>query len=151
MNLLLQRYKDDGDTTLGKLYEAGPDYMKFLCHTLEDEKRDLKVRGETRIPAGRYEIKERKVLSGLTKKYRNRFKWFKWHLEVQNVPDFQYVYLHVGIKDEHTDGCILLGDSVYENQMVIANSVNAFERIYPLIIEALKEGPVYIEVRDEVD
>jgi len=53
--LSLQRFHDSGQSTLGLLSVND----QFLCFTLEDEGREIKVKGETRIPAGRYQIKLR--------------------------------------------------------------------------------------------
>ena len=55
MELRLQREKNNGDTTIGRLYIDG----EYECYTLEDQPNDKKVYGETRIPAGTYEIKLR--------------------------------------------------------------------------------------------
>ena len=52
------RFSSQEDSTLGMLFDV-TDGRKFLCFTLEDEARDEKVKGETRIPAGTYKIKLR--------------------------------------------------------------------------------------------
>jgi hypothetical protein len=114
---------------------------KFESYTLEDEYRAEKVRGETRIPAGTYKIKFREVLSGMTKKYREKYDFFTWHLEIQDVPNFQYVYLHAGNRDDETDGCVLIGDGANNNQIEdgrILSSRQAFTRVYKKITEALE-------------
>jgi len=146
MNLKLYRYSDGGKDTKGLLFIDG----KFACYTLEDEFRAVKVKGETRIPEGTYKIKFREVISPLTESYRKRFRWFTWHLELQDVPNFQYVYIHVGNKDTDTDGCILVGDSVNNNKLAsgfLSNSVQAFTRVYSAISDALaKKESVEIEI-----
>lgn len=143
MKLKLKRLKNNGDTTIGKitsyLYEA---------HTLEDEPREIKVKGETRIPAGIYEIKERKLLSPLTKHYRKRYDWFKWHLELQDVPNFDYVYIHVGNDHEDTEACILVG--YQQGDWKIWESTEAFRDLYFLVVGALQNGRVFIEIEDEL-
>ena len=60
---LLQRYSDDGESTLGLMF-AGLDASKplFAGYTMEDEARAVKVAKETRIPAGDYELRQHKVL-----------------------------------------------------------------------------------------
>jgi len=143
MNLVLKRKRNNGDTTIGNLRDG------FLSmHTLEDEPREVKVKGETRIKAGTYEILERKVISPKTKKYRNRFPWFNWHLELQDVPNFKYVYIHIGNKDEDTDGCILVGEEASGNRII--RSTEAFSRLYHYIMGALNSGErVFISIIDE--
>lgn len=150
---LLQRYSDDGQSTLGLLFSGSQYGLQFMCYTLEDERREIKVPGDTRIPAGRYEMKLRQALSPLTEKYRQRFPWFTWHVEVTGVPGFQNVYLHVGNKDGDTEGCILLGDTANNNVMAdgfIGGSAGAYERWYEIVAGRLAEGGrVFLEVRDE--
>lgn len=125
-----------------------------FCDTLEDEKREIKVSGETRIPSGRYRILKREAVSKLTKTYRDKFDWFDFHLEIQNVPNFQYVYIHVGNYDENTDGCILLGRGFtdYEDESAIWNSRKAFKEFYLRVSDALNNNEeVWITIYDHKD
>ena len=59
MKLKVLRFSSQEDSTSGILMEDTDIGLKFMCYTLEDEHRALKVRGETRIPAGIYNIKFR--------------------------------------------------------------------------------------------
>lgn len=146
MNLLLRRLKNNGDTTLGTLKD---DHLFINMFTLEDEPRADKVAKETRIPAGTYEILERKVLSPMTNRYRAKYPWFKWHLELQQVPNFKNVYIHIGNTDEDTAGCILVGESTADG-WAIGNSRTAFTRLYHYIMGALNAGErVFITIIDE--
>ena len=52
MNLTLKRFEETNAATLGKLHIDD----EFQCYTLEDGHRDIKVAGETRIPAGKYSL-----------------------------------------------------------------------------------------------
>ena len=113
----------------------------FVCYTLEDEKRDEKKYGETRIPAGTYKIKLRKE-GGYHQKYSKRFpKIHRGMLHITDVPNFEYILIHCGNTDEHTAGCLLVGDSQENNQInengFIGKSTQAYKRIYPRIAEAL--------------
>ena len=62
-------------------------------------------------------------------------------LQVLNVPNFEYILIHCGNTDEHTAGCLLIGDSQENNQIqkdgFIGKSTQAYKRIYPSIAEAL--------------
>jgi len=60
MELEVLRFSSQADCTNGLLFEITDLGKRFLCYTLEDEHRALKVKGETRIPEGKYEIKLRK-------------------------------------------------------------------------------------------
>jgi hypothetical protein len=151
---MLQRYSDNGDSTLGLLFKRlETPKLYHCCFTLEDEYRKHKVKGETRIWAGEYEIRLREVLSPLTQKYRDRFPWFRWHLELVNVPLFQYVYIHVGNDDDDTDACILVGDTAVSHRAgngFIGHSADAYERLYRELYPHLAGGGrAVIEIRDE--
>ena len=117
---------------------------KFLAYTLEDEQRDKKVYGETRIPNGTYKLGLRKE-GGYHARYSKRFSDFHiGMLHVLNVPGFEYILIHCGNTDEHTAGCLLVGDSQENNQIkkdgFIGKSSQAYKRIYPRIAEAIDCG-----------
>ena len=137
MHLTLYRFSESPESTIGLLYEG----KYFNCFTLEDQYQKIKVEGETRIPEGLYQVKQRKVLSGLTKKYRAKYPWFDYHFMLQDVPNFNYVYIHVGNDDDHTDGCILIGDRLKSNKVDDVNNLGsstpAFERLYKRMKDAL--------------
>ena len=150
MELTTKRYSDGGDSTLGLFFID----KQFEGYTLEDEFRKIKVAGETRIPAGRYEIKFRiEPESKMNQRYQAKYPWFSWHLWLQDVPNFEWIYIHQGVHDDHTDGCILVGDSV-NNNVTKAGKLNgsptAFKRIYLKVAAALNAGePVFITIDDE--
>jgi len=50
MKLEVLRFSSDSDSTLGVLFDTTNE-RKFLCFTLEDEFREIKISGETRIPS----------------------------------------------------------------------------------------------------
>ena len=60
MELVVLRYNLQNDSTNGMLLQKTTKGYDFLCYTLEDEYRVSKVKGETMIPYGCYEIKLRK-------------------------------------------------------------------------------------------
>lgn len=149
MKLTLQRFSGSNESTLGALSIDG----KFSCFILEDEFRAVKVKKETRIPAGTYKILLRKEGShheSYTKKFPASHKGM---LHLQDVPNFQYILIHIGNTDVDTEGCLLVGDSAVQNVTTrgsIAGSTTAYERIYPVIAAELVKGSVVtIEVYDE--
>lgn len=153
MNLILQRFSDNTKSSLGLLFHK--EEKKFLNYILEDEFREIKVKGETRIPAGYYELKIRKEDTPLTIKHREAYgQWFKYHIEVTGVPNFQGIYIHAGNNDTHTDGCLLIGNSQNNHHTVQGNplvsSIDGTRRVYELIYPELEAGrKVFIEIRDE--
>jgi hypothetical protein len=69
MHLTVKRFADNGDTTLGILYINGV----FECFTVEDEERDVKVKSETRVPEGVYDVNLRAV-GGFHNRYSEKYK-----------------------------------------------------------------------------
>lgn len=158
MNLILQRFSDNRDSTLGLLFKkilvGTEERLHFVAYTLEDEFREEKVSKETRIPAGFYEVIINKADTEKTLSYRKKYApWFKYHLMLKNVPGFIGIYIHIGNTDADTEGCILLGDSADNNTITAGNvtsSTPAFQRFYREVYPLLEAGnKVHIEVRDE--
>tara|TARA_R110002020_G_scaffold144896_1_gene318089 strand:- start:1495 stop:1953 length:459 start_codon:yes stop_codon:yes gene_type:complete len=142
MNLEVIRFSSGTDSTNGILLNKTNN--EFLAYTLEDEYRSEKVYGETRIPNGTYKLGLRKV-GGYHAKYAKRFSDFHiGMLHVLDVPNFEYILIHCGNTDEHTAGCLLVGDSQENNQITkngfIGKSTQAYKRIYPRIAEAIECG-----------
>ncbi len=143
MKLKVIRFSSQSDSTSGLLFDV-TDKTKFLCYTLEDERREEKVMAETRIPAGVYNIllrKEGGFHGRYTKKYGDMHKGM---LHVQDVPNFKWILIHTGNTDEHTAGCLILGDSQENNVLMkdgfIGRSVQAYKRVYPPIAKALENS-----------
>ena len=153
MDLEVIRFSSGTDSTNGILLETiqqGNEIdgifkqKKFLAYTLEDEYRNEKVFGETRIPNGTFRVGLRKV-GGYHAKYSKRFPHIHiGMLHVLDVPGFEYILIHCGNTDEHTAGCLLVGDSQENNQITkdgfIGKSTQAYKRIYPRIGEAIECG-----------
>jgi hypothetical protein len=108
----------------------------------------VKVPGETRIPAGTYQIKLRPE-GGMNAKYAARFPAdHRGMLWLQDVPGFEWVYIHIGNTDDDTLGCILVGDTA-NIEGTLARSEQAYRRIYGTISNAILAGePVSITVED---
>jgi len=148
MTLRLNRIKSDSIATCGILSID----KEVKCYTLEDAFHVAKIQGQTRIPSGVYEIRLR-TEGGLTKKYEDKFNDIhKGMLWLQDVPGYEYVYVHVGNTEKHTEGCILVGMSSYidDNKKNVGHSVDAYRDIYPAISNAIESGEkVFIEILDE--
>ena len=143
MKLEVLRFSSQKDSTNGILFDI-TNGRKFLCYTLEDEHRDFKEYGETRVPAGTYNITLRTV-GGFHGRYLKKYgEMHKGMLWVRNVPNFEYILIHTGNTDEHTAGCLLLGDTQQtnfgESNGFVGSSVNAYKRVYPAIAEVLENG-----------
>lgn len=120
MELEVIRFSSGTDSTSGILLEVdktspnphGEGFRckrKFLAYTLEDEYREQKEFGETRIPDGTYQLGLR-TIGGYNQKYSKRFADIHiGMLHVLDVPNFEYILIHCGNTDEHTAGCLLVG------------------------------------------
>ena len=146
MELKVVRYSSSKESTLGLLFIDGV----FVCYTLEDEHRTVKVMGETRIPAGRYQIQLRDF-GGHHWRYLKRYgsEFHKGMLQIVDVPGFTDILIHKGNDDDDTAGCLLLGGTANNNQEkvgFIGSSTLAYNRIYPVVRDALLRGDmVWIE------
>lgn len=152
MELLNRRISSGTEATLGTLFDITNfnQPIEFLCYVLEDQFNEPKIPGETRIPPGRYQIKLRDE-GGMTKRYGERFNFHQGMLWLQDVPDFEWVYIHVGNTDDHSEGCLLVGDGQVSNVVErgqVTNSVTAYTRLYAKIVKALQTEEVWIEIED---
>lgn len=141
MKLDVIRHQFGSDATNGMLFIDGV----FECYTLEDEVRDIKVHSETAIPEGEYEIKLRTV-GGFDTKYKARYgtDWHKGMLWLQDVPEFEYILIHTGNTDEHTAGCILVGETQQDidkgKDGFVGGSGDAYKKLYPKVKDAILNG-----------
>lgn len=142
MKIDVVRIQFGSDSTNGLVFIDN----SFECYSLEDQVRDgAKVMGETAIPLGSYEIKFRTV-GGFDSKYKKRYgtDWHVGMLELQDVPNFKYILIHTGNTDEHTAGCLLLGETQQDldkgKDGFIGGSGDAYKKFYPKVRDALVSG-----------
>ncbi len=147
MSIEVRRYAFGQDSTLSHIYVDG----ERECFGLEDERRTVKVKGETCIPPGRYEIKLR-AEGGMHARYAERFpEEHKGMLWLQDVEGFTYIYFHIGNRDDHTDGCILTGTVpviLPDGEFEVARSKDAYLALYAKVIAAMDDGPVWVHVTE---
>lgn len=93
-DFVLKRIQLDPDVTIGELSLNG----HHICYTCEDPEREVKIKGETAIPRGRYKIE---------RTWSPRFQVTMPLL--LNVPNFEGVRIHPGNTAKDTEGCILPG------------------------------------------
>lgn len=139
------RVSSGKDATSGLLFEVSQNKRTFLAYTLEDEQRDVKVWGETRIPAGTYKLELREE-GGFHNRYLNKYgnTFHKGMIHVQDVPGFEFILWHTGNTDEHTAGCLILGNTQTNNRIAkdgfVGNSVDAYKFVYPRVAAAIEAG-----------
>jgi len=129
MNLRLLRKTFSDVSTIGELSVDG----KPECFTLEDKVRAVKIRGETAIPAGIYEV---------TITFSEKFK--KPLPLLLNVPNFAGIRIHSGNTAANTEGCILVGTTQGKDH--VGSSRVAFAALFAKIEAALKKEKIFIEV-----
>jgi hypothetical protein len=137
MDLKVFRYNSRPTHTDGLLFIN----KKFECYTLEDEFREVKVKGETRIPDGTYKV-ELRTEGGFHQKYLKKYgaDFHKGMLWVKNVPGFEYILIHVGNDDSDTAGCLLVGSTSDKDKSFIGASGNAYKSLYPKVLKALLQN-----------
>ena len=146
MRIDVTRFLSDRDATLSNIAVEG----RFLCFGLEDEYREEKLVGETRIPAGRYNIAVRRH-GGFHARYSARFSEFhRGMLEVMNVPRFTDILIHVGNTDQDTSGCLLVGMSATARlgDLSIHSSREAYRLLYQRVIVSAELGELEIQFID---
>ena len=140
MKLQVVRTQFGKDATNGMLFIDG----KFECYTLEDQYQAVKVMHETCIPEGTYDIKFRKT-GGFHAKYSERYKNAHYGmLHIQDVPGFTYILIHSGNTDEHTSGCLIVGETQQDLDLgkdgFVGQSVKAYKAMYRKVANELLQG-----------
>jgi len=109
--------------TIGKFYENGI----YICDTIEDIVRDIKVQDKTAIPAGKYD-----VIVNMS----NRFK--RLLPLILNVKGFEGIRIHNGINETSSSGCIIVGENKIKGQ--VTNSRFWMNKVCDNMLEAQKKG-----------
>lgn len=135
MELILKRTFKGPKYTIGKLYIDG----SYFCDTLEDVDRGLKsstpigeilskkIKGQTAIPTGTYQI----TLNVYSPKFgiKPAYQFCGGKVpRLLNVPGFDGILIHIGNTPEDTMGCILVGQNKVKGQVI--NSTDTFKKFY---------------------
>ena len=142
MELELTRTTRTNKSTIGSLTLNG----QFECFILEDKDRGLhqgmtrseltalKIKHQTAIPTGRYEI---------AINFSNKFN--KMLPLLLDVPAFEGIRIHPGNDELDTSGCLLPGKDKGTNQ--VSSSRAAFKTLFDKIQSALHHEKVFITVK----
>ena len=145
MNITLRRFFDTAEHTAGIL-QVGI----HAFSALEDAYNYPKIPGKTRIPAGVYELDLRRVFpmaSRYAKRFGTKHKGMIW---LKNVPNFDFVYVHIGNEKDDTEGCVLLGRTLDLGAGTVGASTSAYKEFYPLVMNALeRDEPVTLTITDQ--
>jgi len=140
VKLTVVRTQFGTDATNGILLVDGV----FENYTLEDQYQAVKVMHETCIPEGTYDIKFRTV-GGFHTKYKERYGNAHYGmLHLQDVPNFTYILIHAGNTDEHTSGCLIVGETQQDLDIsddgFIGHSGKAYSKLYNKVAKELLLG-----------
>lgn len=145
MIIRVDRYLSTSTATLSQVYVD----EQMICYGLEDGKHFPKIPGKTRIHAGAYKTILRKV-GGMHDRYLKRFgpEFHKGMLWLQDVPDFQYILIHIGNTVQDTEGCLLLGLGRDETRMTVSASEAAYRKLYPMVVDVAENGHLLVHIED---
>ncbi|SKB95231.1 hypothetical protein SAMN05660841_03220 [Sphingobacterium nematocida] len=144
MKIEVKRIKQGNNSTLSEIYID----EEFFGYGLEDLVRDEKVKGSTAIPAGTYELRLN-TYGAMNARYKRKFPDMHFGMiEIKDVPNFKYVYIHIGNYFSDTEGCLLVGEYFkrYDGDYAVYDSGKAYERLYGMLVEAVRKGEVMIAI-----
>lgn len=142
MILTIKRIKQGNNSTLSEIYIDD----EFFGYGLEDSVREVKIKGSTAIPAGSYKL-ELNIYGGMNAKYKRKFpEMHRGMIEIKAIPNFKYVYIHIGNYYSDTDGCLLVGEyfKLYDGDYAVYDSTKAYARLYEMLVEAVAKGEVVL-------
>ena len=145
MRITVREITQNGEATLSAVYVDG----EFVCFGLEDiDRGGFKIPDHTRIPRGVYKMGVR-TEGGFSQRYATKFPTFhQGCLQVLDVPNFEYILIHIGNTIHDTSGCLLvggIGNASEEGRLTISGSVVAYRKLYNRVIQAAKNGVLDIE------
>lgn len=112
--LTVSRYRYGEDMTRGLLYVGG----LHRGFTLENEWKNNQ-KNVSCIPKGEYETEVRAAGDSPSRDYD--------HLILRDVPDRTYILWHIGNRPQHTQGCILPGETATPD--MVGRSTKVFNEI----------------------
>jgi len=138
MIITIKREKRSVLATLSKVYVDG----KYFCLGLEDSVRDEKIPGSTAIPVGQYNVQLRKI-GGMHARYSSNYPGLhRGMAELMDLPDFKYVYIHIGNYFCDTAGCVLVGDycKMKDEDYAVYGSTRTYLKLYVLMCKVWGSG-----------
>ncbi|UXD69387.1 DUF5675 family protein [Sphingobacterium faecium] len=146
--MLVKRIRQGNNSTLSKIYVDDV----LLCYGLEDAVREMKIKGETAIPAGRYRLTFN-TYGAMNARYKRKFpEIHQGMVEIKGIPNYSYVYMHIGNNIGDTAGCLLVGESweLIEGDYELRKSKKAYVSLYKRLIGKMVIKVVSLEIRNEM-
>ena len=145
MELIIKRIYKKSTYTIGMLYVNG----KYVCDTLEDKDRGLcqgmsklevsriKVKNETAIPTGTYEVSLHSVSPRFGSQTFYKSLCGGCVPRLLNVPGFDGILIHCGNTDKDSSGCILVGKNTVVGKVL--NSKATFTDLWNKYLSVAKK------------
>lgn len=152
MKLLLKRIAKKANYTIGKLYMQDRQNGEWvrIADTIEDRDRGLdqnmteanitrlKVKHQTAIPTGTYEV-QMDIVSGTFSKKANYMAFCGGRVpRLKNVKGFSGILIHSGTDQDSSSGCIIVGENKIPGKVI--NSWATYKRVYSLLKAAHNRG-----------
>ncbi|QIG88517.1 hypothetical protein G6R40_02510 [Chryseobacterium sp. POL2] len=136
MRIKIIRVAEGKQSTLSHLYIDGI----FQCFLLEDKIRLVKIMKQTAIPTGEFYL-TLNTWGGMNKTYANTYPvMHRGMIEIDGLPTFDAVYIHVGNTITQTAGCPLTGLSWIkkDGDFQVLQSREAYKIIYPKLLKVVQ-------------
>lgn len=146
--MLVKRIRQGNNSTLSEIYVDDV----LIGYGLEDAVRELKIKGETAIPAGLYPL-ALNTYGAMNARYKRKFPALhQGMVEIKEIPNYSYVYIHIGNHIGDTAGCLLMGESweLIEGDYELRRSKKAYLALYQKLVRLMVEEQVWIDVRDAI-
>jgi hypothetical protein len=137
----VERYIHKPECEISKVYVRG----QFFCYAIEDASREVKIKSQTCIPPGTYDLGIRTS---------PHFSPILGHdmIWVKNVPGFEFILIHHGNTVLDTDGCLILGKTVGTllckdgiTRDAVLTSRPTYMEFYASVVDDIKKGGQQIE------
>lgn len=152
MKLKLRRIFKGDKYTIGKLYRQDPanGQWVWVADTIEDKDRGLdqsmteaniaaiKVKHQTAIPTGKYEIDMTTVSGTFSKKQLYKEFCGGKVPRLKYVKGFSGILIHSGTDQDSSSGCIIVGENKIKGKVI--NSWATFKRVYAILKRAHNNG-----------
>lgn len=127
MKINVERFSENDIDDLGKVFVDGT----FICYSIENPDRAVKIMDKTAIPEGIYKVGKR-----LSPHFGVEVPW------IMDVPGFQDVLIHWGNTVASTHGCLVVGLRIgqLEGQRAVLDSKLAWDKLAPMIFDALSKN-----------
>lgn len=146
MRTKIIRVAEGKQSTLSQLYIDNI----FQCYLLEDKIRDVKIPKQTAIPKGNYTLRLN-TWGGMNAEYRQKFpKLHTGMIEINGLPNFSFVYIHIGNTYRQTAGCPLcgFGFEMVNGDYQVLRSKDAYQMIYPKLLALAQDNQNDISIEN---